>query len=115
MRHVAHAYCSPILYFSSQVEPQLILSPLLLVGSICVTTYLASPAAKLLKSCWQLECREQSLTARVYTTTVVHRLRYLVSCTLFAKGLNWITRGLKVSRPLVVSVLSFVNLSNFFN
>ena len=44
----------------------------------------------------------------------LHRLWYLVSRTLFAKGLNRMPRGLKVSRPLIANMIPFITISNFF-
>ena len=44
----------------------------------------------------------------------LRRLWYLVSRTLFAKGLKQMPRGLKVSRPLIANMILFVNISNFF-
>ena len=37
-----------------------------------------------------------------------------MSRTLFAKGLNYMPRGLKVSRLLIINMIPFVNISNFF-
>ena len=44
----------------------------------------------------------------------LHCFWYLVSCTLLAKGLNYISRGLKVSRSLIANMIPFVNISHFF-
>ena len=41
-------------------------------------------------------------------------LWYLVSRTLFAKSLIYMSRGLKVSRPLITNMIPFVNISNFY-
>jgi hypothetical protein len=43
----------------------------------------------------------------------LHCLWYLVSCTLFAKDLNWAPKGLKVSRLLIADMILFVTISNF--
>ena len=44
----------------------------------------------------------------------LHRLRCLVSRTLFAKSLNKMLRGLKVSCPLIVNMILFVNITICF-
>ena len=49
-----------------------------------------------------------------YLIYVLHRLWYLVSHALFAKGLHEMPRSLKVSHPLIVDTIPFVNISNFF-
>jgi hypothetical protein len=33
---------------------------------------------------------------------------------IFAKGLNYMLRGLKLSRALIANMIPFVNISNFF-
>ena len=49
-----------------------------------------------------------------YPTLIgLHNLWYLVSHTLFAKGLNEMSRGLKVSRLLIADMIQFVYISNF--
>jgi hypothetical protein len=45
---------------------------------------------------------------------ILHHLWHLVSRTLFVKGLNWMPRGLKVSQPLTVNMIPFVNIRNIF-
>ena len=40
----------------------------------------------------------------------LHCLWYLVSRTLFAKGLNYVPRGFKVSYLLIISIILFVNI-----
>ena len=47
------------------------------------------------------------------TGNVAHCLWSLVSHPLFAKGLNWMPRALKVSCPLIANMKLFVNISNF--
>ena len=47
-------------------------------------------------------------------STMVHHLWYLVSRTLFAKGLNSMPRCLKMYDQLIVKMIPFANISNFF-
>ena len=44
----------------------------------------------------------------------LHRLWCLGSYTLFAKGSHYMLKGPKVSCPLIVDMISFVNIRNFF-
>ena len=45
--------------------------------------------------------------------TTLHCLWYLVPCTIFAKGLKWMPRGLRVSHLLVANMILFVNKATF--
>ena len=45
----------------------------------------------------------------------VHHLWYLVSSTLFAKGLSKMPISFKVSHPLIVDMIIFVNISKILN
>ena len=48
-------------------------------------------------------------------TSLLHHLWCVVSHTLFAKGLNYMPRGLKSSRPLIINMILFVNISNILS
>ena len=47
--------------------------------------------------------------------TMVHRLWYSISCILYAKGLSYMPRGLKVSHLLIANELFIINISNFLS
>ena len=45
--------------------------------------------------------------------THLHRLWYLLSRTLFVKGINEVPRGLKVSHLPIANMILFINISNY--
>jgi hypothetical protein len=46
-------------------------------------------------------------------TTTLHCLWYLVPCTIFAKGLKWMLKGLSVSGLLIANMILFVTQATY--
>ena len=60
-----------------------------------------------------------NITCTLVATSMILRglecTPFIVSRTLFAKGLNYMPRGLKVSHPLLANMILFFNSSNFLS